>query len=125
MKGHLVILTFAAFVASSVQAKIKDISFYVGDETVLIPASCVVEVSKAESELVGREGIAFRLNQECGEQLSTFSKMNIGKIAVLRYNNHIVGQVTIASRLSSSFRIDSSGIEPIMICQILVDAGVK
>lgn len=51
--------------------------------------------------------------------------MNIGKIAVLRYNDHIVGQVTIASRLSASFRIDSSGIEPMMIRQILVDAGVK
>ncbi|WP_159565436.1 hypothetical protein [Budvicia diplopodorum] len=125
MKGRLVVLIFAIFIASNAQAKIKDISFSVGDETVFIPADCVVEVSKVESELVGREGVFFRLNQGCADQLSTFTKMKIGKTVVLRYNDHVVGQVTIASRISSSFRIDSSGVEPMMIRQILVDAEAK
>lgn len=66
-----------------------------------------------------------RLNQECADQLSTFTNMRIGKTMVLRYNAHIVGQATIASRISSSFRIDSSGVEPMMIRQILVDAEAK
>lgn len=56
MKGRLIVLIFAVLISGSMQAKIKDISFSVGDETVLISASCVVEVSKFEAELVGREG---------------------------------------------------------------------
>ncbi|WP_157953039.1 hypothetical protein [Limnobaculum parvum] len=62
MKGRLVVLIFVIFIASSAQAKIEDISFSVGDETVFIPTDCVVEVSKVEPELVGREGVFFRLN---------------------------------------------------------------